>query len=98
MTDGTCMKANISLYDFMSEIGTAFYRFHRKYAVNRSYVAAIPRYRLVLVDGTVLPIPIKQYVTVLNELSEDKKKIQRDRENMHEIENTHETEKTQIGV
>ena len=98
MTDGTCMKANISLYEFMSEIGTAFYRFHRKYAVNRSYVAAIPRYRLVLVDGTALPIPIKQYVTVLNELSEDKKRIQRDREKTHEIEKTHGTENTQIGV
>lgn len=79
MTDGTCMKAKLKLFEFMERAGTAFYRFHRKYAVNRSYVAAIPKYRLVLVDGTSLPIPVKQYIAVLNELSEDKKRFRKDR-------------------
>lgn len=56
------------LHDIVSLFPSYFYRFHRSYFVNCSYITKIERYSITLVTGMCLPIPEKKYNTVRKEI------------------------------
>lgn len=47
-----------------------YYRCHRSYIVNCSYIERIERYSITLVTGTVIPVPEKRYREVREKITE----------------------------
>lgn len=56
------------LGELIGEFPGYFYRSHRSYLVNCNYILGIERYMITLINGSVIPIPEKRYLTVRDEI------------------------------
>lgn len=60
-TQGREIRARIGIAEFAEFAGERFASVHRSYSVNSAYVSCVQRYEVVMLDGSVVPIPQKRY-------------------------------------
>ena len=63
------LKMQIS--EFLKIAGSGFAAVHRSYVVNRDLIREIRPYDVVMVDGTAVPIPMRKYSQIRDQLIND---------------------------
>lgn len=59
MDEEVVVKSRIS--DWEKKLSGRFLRIHRSYIVNMQHVSSMKRYQISICDGTILPVPEKEY-------------------------------------
>lgn len=68
--NGDAFYARISITDFPKIGGSSFVAVHRSHVINLRYISEIRKFKVTLMDGTVLPVPEKRYIRVREMLKE----------------------------
>lgn len=66
---GRQISARMSITDFQSAAGDGFSAVHRSYSLNDAYISHIQKYEVVMADGSRIPIPVKRYKEIREELA-----------------------------
>lgn len=62
------IQAKMSISDFMQQTDNEFLKVHRSYAVNLNYISRFERYVLTMKNDDTIPIPVKKYNSIREEL------------------------------
>ena len=63
-TADRAVEVMASVAQLEKQYGNLFLRCHQSYLVNPAYIGSIRRFKLILTDGTELPVPEKKYTAV----------------------------------
>ena len=60
LVDGTEVKIDSSLGRFMEQCGSDYLQVHRSYSINPQYVQIVETGRILMMDGSVIPVAVKK--------------------------------------
>lgn len=64
------INARLSISAFLESAGNKFFPIHRCYAINLDYITLLKPYCVIMSDGSELPVPVKRYSEIKQQLTE----------------------------